>query len=707
MQFDIVTIFVSIFLVLTIGTGWYTYERNREAVLNMADQMIAGASQAVIDRTIAYLEPLQVQARLAAGVAGRSGAVETSPLLAGYLLDSLESYPDLYSLYIGYADGGFVQAINLPEGMTRFGPNSTPLVEGTRHVLRQLSRRGGLPAESWTYVDEQGLITAIEHAPEVTYDPRARPWYQGAGEAGSAYWTDLYVFASLRKPGITAAFPAMEAPGGRARLVAGADMDLEALSTFLMEQAISSNSSAVILDITGSVVAHPDPTEAVREGNDGKLRPASSGELSDPVLIAALDAFGNGRSGERSVTLGGEDYVARLTPFPDSFGRDWSILVTAPLDDFIGEVKETQRNTLIISLVTLLAGLALIVLVGRWIAKPIRILSDEAARITDFNLEGEIKVRSHIREVQDLADSMDTMKRAMRAFGKYTPKGLVRRLLASGADMELGGKQQELTILFTDIEGFTTIAEKMQPAELMRHMSVYLDECTRLIRGHGGAIDKFIGDAIMAFWNAPDPDPDHAVNACRLAVELRLKVIEMNERFEAEGKPALNTRLGLHMGEVIVGNLGSSERMNYTAIGDTVNVAARLESLNKLYGTKACVSESVHAAVGDKFLFRPLDFVVVKGRAAPMMVYQLLAANDEAYGPMTASDRGRDLAKRTEEAFLAYRQRRFADAILMFKAILTRFPDDRLPEVYIERCQAYLDSPPPANWQGVYHARSK
>ena len=222
---------------------------------------------------------------------------------------------------------------------------------------------------------------------------------------------------------------------------------------------------------------------------------------------------------------------------------------------------------------------------------------------------------------------MNLAQRAIWSFARFVPKEIVRRVVDNSISTELGGVRQEISIVFTDVRGFTTIAESADPDVLMRQMSRYFTALTDAFLAEGGTVDKFIGDAVMVFWNAPDPQPDHVERACRAALAGRKAAEQLNTQFEAEGLPPFYTRFGIHVGEAVVGNLGSAERMNYTALGSPVNLASRLEGLNKEYGTTILVSEDVYARVRHRFQFRAIASVIAKGMTRETRVYELVEAS--------------------------------------------------------------------------------
>ncbi len=257
----------------------------------------------------------------------------------------------------------------------------------------------------------------------------------------------------------------------------------------------------------------------------------------------------------------------------------------------------------------------------------------------------------------------------------------------------LEGKVKELTIFFSDIAGFTTIAESVKPAALVELLGGYLDEVTRVIAAHHGTVDKFLGDGVMAFWGAPADRAEHAALACEAAVRMRRNL--------AATAPRLHTRIGLATGEALVGNIVSHERMNYTVMGDVVNLAARLEGLNKLYGTTIAIAESTRRAAGDRIIARPLDVVAVKGRAEPVRVFEVLGLPSDDDPDQVA------LARHCEDGLARYLARDFEGAAAAYQAALAVRPDDRAARHLLERCLAYAAAPPPSDWTGVFHVTAK
>jgi adenylate cyclase len=292
-------------------------------------------------------------------------------------------------------------------------------------------------------------------------------------------------------------------------------------------------------------------------------------------------------------------------------------------------------------------------------------------------------------------------KRKVRsAFGQYLSPEVIRRLLLNPRLVD--PKKTDVTVMFSDIRGFTTISEKLDAQELALFLNQYLSDMTRIVFKTNGTLDKYIGDAVMAFWGAPFEEPGHAAKACNAALEMMKRVRELQKQWEAQGKPSLEIGIGLNTGVASVGNMGSSLRYGYTALGDAVNLSSRLEGLNKDYGTHIIVNETTYeAAKGDGFVFRELDLMRVKGKLQPVTIYQLMGrqADFAANGSAEAVRLQVELFDRAREL---YRKRQWKAAQNAFQEYLDKWPKDGPSGVYVERCQEYIAAEPPANWDGVF-----
>jgi adenylate cyclase len=296
-------------------------------------------------------------------------------------------------------------------------------------------------------------------------------------------------------------------------------------------------------------------------------------------------------------------------------------------------------------------------------------------------------------------------KRIIRsAFAKYVAPAVVDQLVSDPSRLKLGGDRRTVSILFSDLAGFTSMTESMsdRPEVLLGFLNEYLDEMADIVLDEAGTLDKYIGDAIMAFWNAPNTVEDHGLRACRTALRMQRRLEELNEAWLGRGLPALAMRIGVNTGTPIIGNIGGQKRFDYTALGDAVNLAARLEPACKNYGVSTLISDRTLAETGGAVQVRELDILAVYGKREGVRIYELLALPGEELG-----DEKRAVLDLYEKGFDAYRRRDFELASEYFQAVLELDPEDGPSAVYLDRCRAYIVEPPPADWDFVERRRVK
>ncbi len=287
-------------------------------------------------------------------------------------------------------------------------------------------------------------------------------------------------------------------------------------------------------------------------------------------------------------------------------------------------------------------------------------------------------------------------------FSQYVNSELVNELIANPEKLRLGGERKELTVLFTDIASFTTISESQNPEELVNFLNEYLSAMTEIIFNHTGTLDKFQGDAIMAFWGAPIENKNHALFCCKAALAMQNQLIELRKKWQEENKPLIKVRAGINTGEMIVGNMGGRGKFDYTVIGDNVNLGSRLEGANKEYGTSIIISQSTYEQVKDEFICREMDSILVKGKTKPIKIFELLCfANDERKFDCL------ELKNKFESGLKLYKAFDFSNAILNFEKVLEIKNDDEPSQVFIKRCKNFLTTPPPKDWNGVYEMKTK
>lgn len=605
-------------------------------------------------------------------------ARDFTPLFAQLTAPFLEK-TDLTYLGLGLEETGeYCMLERLPDGTVRLREYVQD-GEGKRVIRDSIPKPGG-----------RELVQTL---PWDGYDPRQRPFYQAAKAAQRGVWTDSYTFLgnSERKPvpGITFALPVYTTAGSLAG-VWDVDFDTQSLSAFLKSLKNETPGYAFVVeepsDGSPRVVAHPTP-ELLFEATSHQLL-TNIADLPDAPARALL--FGQGgklrelakaTSHRMELRVDGRDYLAGTVLLEGEQSPRWLVAVILPTAEVMGHVRDNQRWSAAIFFIGM--GLALIaaVRISETAARPLKELQRETEAIGRLELSPANLDPGRILEINQLSTAVDEMKTNLRSFRKYVPAEVVGELVRSGREAVLGGGTATVTIYFSDIEGFTSSSESMTPEAVVAHLGDYLGAMSDGISRHRGTVDKFIGDAVMAFWNAPQPNAQHAADACRAAWENQRTLHGLRERWSREGKPGWRTRIALHTGEVVVGNIGSAARMNYTIIGDNVNLASRLEKVNKQYGTSILLSESTRVLAGDAVVVRPLDVVAVRGRNAGVTCFELVALRGEE----SAEEVEWCLA--TAKAFEAYQDGDWGTAVARYAGILKRKPDDRAAKVLLDRCR--------------------
>jgi adenylate cyclase len=433
------------------------------------------------------------------------------------------------------------------------------------------------------------------------------------------------------------------------------------------------------------------------EEEKGDLRAAAEGlpeemrvALAHPALrrVSPEDPVGFGR-----FDVGGRAFLVSALNLRGAQG--WRVGIVVPEDHYLGAFRRVRVVLLLVSVsaggVLLLFGILALRSVRGSLARMVA----SAARMREFDF-APAPATSPFRDVAEVMTDMEQAKTALRALGKYVPIDLVRQLYRARKEPTLGGELLDVSLMFTDIQDFTMLSERLPPDTLAAALGRYFAVMTAAIHAAGGTVDKYIGDAVMALWNAPEAQRDHATHACSAALECLEATGALMSSRDWAGLPPFRTRFGLHRDKVMVGHFGAPDRLSYTALGDGVNVASRLEGLNKTYGTTILVSQAIRESAGEAFAFRLVDVVAVKGKSQGIRVYELICA-----GPGAASQQER--IKAYERALEAYQQRRFADAL----KLLAGREDDPPSQVLEERCRRFLRTPPPDEWNGLFVADSK
>ncbi|MEN6318352.1 MAG: CHASE2 domain-containing protein [Syntrophaceae bacterium] len=286
-------------------------------------------------------------------------------------------------------------------------------------------------------------------------------------------------------------------------------------------------------------------------------------------------------------------------------------------------------------------------------------------------------------------------KKIRGAFQYYLTASVINEMLKDPSKLKLGGDKKDLSVLFSDIRGFTTISEKLTPEELVHLLNEYLTAMTNVVFHYNGLLDKYMGDAIMAVFGAPLDQPDHALRACRTALGMMDELKKLQKKWTEENKPVLNIGIGINSGDMVVGNMGSDMRFDYTVMGDSVNLGSRLEGINKEYGSNIIISEYTYEVVKDVLFCREMDAVRVKGKKQPVKIYELLCEMKDA-------EKWKQPVNLFEEGLVKYKQGLWDEAIEFFNKVLEIQPVDAPSHLYIERCKELKKNPPEGTWDGVF-----
>jgi adenylate cyclase len=587
-------------------------------------------------------------------------------------LSQLQSQADISWLAFGWPDGSFFAAHKLGDRNLEMMEISLTDHPGQRRIDEYAVIPGDIEFERRQFVPTDFKIVD-------------QPWFKTAMKADGPQWFKVTDHPIGRRRSIAYAGPIdvyQERQGVLAIII-----EYSRLARFLSMLEVGRTGTAFIFDDSGELIAAPD-----KEADE--LHPAMGQEALLPMARMVLTQTGGGgkkeASRQRLTSSQGEAYEVALTPLPFP---GWSLATVIPEAEFLAPVEATLRRLIVgLGIGALLAALLSAMLARSVIAEPLARVVGEIRHVESFALDQVRRHSSHVAEISSLSGAIAEMAAGLSAFRKFIPADLVRQLLRRGVEAKPGGSIQELTVMFIDVAGFTGLSERMGD-RVVPLLSGYLDLASEIIDANGGTIDKFIGDAIMAFWGAPTPQNDHALLCCRAALAIG-KALDGSRLADDQGE-LLQIRIGINSGRMLVGNIGSELRLNYTVIGDVVNVASRLEGANKHYGTRILIGDETRRLVEGAVITREIDTVAVYGRSEGLAVFELIALAEE-----TDVARAAWIA-RYEQGLASYRRRDFAGAIAHFEAALRERPADEPSAQMLERCRHLAQSGADEEWRPV------
>jgi adenylate cyclase len=379
----------------------------------------------------------------------------------------------------------------------------------------------------------------------------------------------------------------------------------------------------------------------------------------------------------------------------------WVLCLYIPENVLYAESFKQFQTTMLITVFIILTSTILSIFFARKASKNLENLALFATKIGRLDFNHKIEILSPIKEVQNVAKSMVLMQVGLKSFTQYLPKEMLKSLFDSGSTAKPGGKEKDVTIFFTDIVNFTHYSEILAPNDLVLQLNEYLGCFSSVINKNRGTVDKYIGDAVMAYWNAPKDCEDHAFKACETALQGLHNLSFLQKEWTRLNKPIFNVRIGINSGNVVLGNIGTEEHLSYTVVGDNVNLASRLESLNKVYGTNIMISDSTLKACGDKLVTRPIDLVAVKGKEKKILVHELLGITNQTSSKIVS------FCNEFKVAFAAYLNKDWSLGVQLFEKIAGQYPDDRATKIHLDRCRQFIINPPDPSWDGGQEMNKK
>lgn len=571
-----------------------TFFASRRSINELSSSLMNQSMLALTERVGRMMDQCTASVdELAPGLKTVSAA-DFEPMLSRFESD-LRGKADL--TYISYgleATGDYAHVYRRPDG---------------RIERQQSSVNGWREDYFWS-----GQRTGVRRA-KTNYDPRKRPYYRLAKAQMRPVWTPIYQFLSpdgQTELGVTFAVPVLNSEG-RLAGVMSVDVSLVSLSAYLRSFSLAESGYGMIVDRSQAdkraIVAHP--TRSLL-GTD---------LMKNPKLRAMPQ---DGATGDFGFSHQGKEFLASVSALQGKRTPDWALYAIVPEDELLDKIRDAERKSLVAGLTAVIGSALLGWMISRRVTKPLQAITRETERIRALELDSGADLETSISEIATLNAAVRDLKSSIRSFEKFVPGSYVRQLIESGEEARISGEKVVVTASFTDIAGFTSMSEHLQPEDAVMLLSVYLSTLTDCIQAEGGTVDKYIGDEVLAFWRGED----HAVKAIRAALACQRAFAALAIDLEQP----LRIRVGLSTGEAVVGTMGSPERLNYTVIGDTINLGKRLEAICDAQGAKILVNEATFELAKEEFDWRFVAEVEVKGRTQSVRVYEPLALRGEKPG---------------------------------------------------------------------------
>lgn len=465
---------------------------------------------------------------------------------------------------------------------------------------------------------------------------------------------------------------------------------------FIMNDAFAANLSHTTNDTEVSLLGSD------KNGEWQVFATTMASDLSSQLLPHASDTYSS-KNQIVTLSMSGQEYISMAVPF-EKHGIAAIALLQRSLYEQLSDYRHLRRTLWVIFIMVIIISVIGAVFTAKSVVRPVQSLEQGAQRIASGDFEYRVDIRQQ-DELGRLASTFNSMAKGLEErdkvrnlLGKVVSPEIAEELLKK--DIVLGGEEREVTVLFSDIRSFTTLCENLSPQEVVKMLNIYLTRINTEIEKHKGVVDKYIGDAVMALFGAPLKDSNAASNAIGAGLAMVKAARELNTIFLAQGIPELKIGVGIHTDIVLAGNMGSASRMNYTVIGDGVNLASRLEGLSKYYGVNMIASESTRVQA-DGFIYRELDRVRVKGKSRPVTIFEPICESDSI---------SEDLASeidRFHRAFQAYRNQDWRLSHSIFSELFKKHPSKKLYGLYRMRVEILMKNPPDPEWDGVFIHKEK
>ena len=552
------------------------------------------------------------------------------------------------------------------------------------------------------------------------YDNRKRPFYvQGKAQPvlKKGEWNNCFTFMKNFKK-IRTGLVYMTGLGddkGEFFGVLAMGISTEWISGYLNEtmqeihkRGINSFIFEKLPDKSKKVLAHSFMADVFPKDQDGNtIYYSSPKDMKDPaiekMILSVPDSMLNGIDLEKlfHFDVDGSDYVGIIKTVLPGTSPDWYVCLYVPEKVLFANAYWHFYLAIGVLASVMVISVILSFVLARSASTPIESLVLLSQKIGKLDFTHKVRADSNIIEIKNLSHSMNLMQIGLQAFTQYLPKDVLKSLFDAGTGAIPGGKEKDVAIMFADIANFTHYSENLSPNDLVLQLNEYLGCFSSVIIRNEGTVDKYIGDAVMAYWNAPRHCDNYSFKACKTAIQGLQKLSFLQEKWVRLNKPIFKARVGINTGNVVLGNIGTEEHLSYTVIGDNVNLASRLEGLNKVYGTTIMISDVTLKACGDRLVTRPIDLVGVKGKDKKIMVHELLGIAGETSESMIK------FCGEFKTAFAAYVKKDWPAGLSLFQKLASENPDDKLCQIYVDRCRDYQQNPPDASWDGGYQFHEK